>query len=266
MPKVCFCADDFAMNIQIDQAICQLIEQGSLQAVSCMTQSPFWANDALKLKQYAATIDVGLHFNLTHVFDAQTLSYPLGQLMLRAWSHQLDKKLILKSIQQQWNYFIEVIGHQPDFIDGHQHVHQFPIIREVLIGFLKEQQFKGWVRSLSQTVNLAPYRFKSQLLQMLGARRLTQLCQKAKIAQNEQFAGIYDFSITNYRNLCQQWFSHAEQQLLIMCHPSTGLSDTLDSIYNARSQEYNYLMSAQFFQDCENNNIKLCRIGGSNHA
>ena len=266
MPKVCFCADDFAMNPQIDQAIFRLIERGSLQATSCMTQSPLWANEALKLKQYATTIDIGLHLNLTHVFDVQTFSYPLAKLMLRAWSHQLEKTLIRKSIQQQWDHFIEVMGQEPHFVDGHQHVHQFPVIREVLIDFLKEQRFKGWVRSLSQTVNLAPHQFKSQLLQMLGARRLTRLCQDAKIAQNIQFAGIYDFSITNYRNLCQQWFSHAEQQLLIMCHPSTGLSDTLDSIYNARSQEYNYLMSAQFFQDCENNNIKLCRIGGSNHA
>lgn len=261
MPRVCFCADDFAMNIQIDQAIFQLIERGSLQATSCMTQSPFWENDALKLKQYSATIDIGLHFNLTHVFDAQTLSYPLAQLMLRAWSHQLDKRLIRKSIQQQWDYFIEVIGQQPHFVDGHQHVHQFPIIREVLIDFLKEQQFKGWVRSLNQTVHLAPYQFKSQLLQMLGARRLTRLCQEANFAQNEQFAGIYDFSMTHYPNLCQQWFSHAEHQLLIMCHPSIEYSDTSDSIYKARIQEYNYLISEQFFHDCKKNNIKLGRIG-----
>ena len=189
MPKVCFCADDFAMNPQIDQAIFRLIERGSLQATSCMTQSPLWANEALKLKQYATTIDIGLHLNLTHVFDVQTFSYPLAKLMLRAWSHQLEKTLIRKSIQQQWDHFIEVMGQEPHFVDGHQHVHQFPVIREVLIDFLKEQRFKGWVRSLSQTVNLAPHQFKSQLLQMLGARRLTRLCQEANITQNEQFAG-----------------------------------------------------------------------------
>ena len=98
-------------------------------------------------------------------------------------------------------------------------------------------------------------------MQILGAGRLTRLCQEAGIAQNEQFAGIYDFSTTHYPKLCQQWFSHAEHQLLIMCHPSIGYSDTSDSIYKARIQEYNYLSSEQFFHDCKKNNIKLGRIG-----
>ena len=48
----------------------------------------------------------------------------------------------------QWNHFIEATGKTPDFVDGHQHVHQFPVIRDVLVEFLNQQRFDGWVRNL----------------------------------------------------------------------------------------------------------------------
>mgnify|MGYP000073246266 CR=1 FL=1 len=33
----------------------------------------------------------------------------------------------------QWARFCEALGRAPRFVDGHQHVHQFPVIRDALL-------------------------------------------------------------------------------------------------------------------------------------
>ncbi|WP_253205290.1 ChbG/HpnK family deacetylase, partial [Acinetobacter baumannii] len=86
MAKVCYCADDFAMNAEISDAIIQLIEQGALQATSCMTQSDLWETAAAKLKPFSDRVDIGLHLNLTHTFASGNLVFPLPMLIVRAWS------------------------------------------------------------------------------------------------------------------------------------------------------------------------------------
>ncbi len=50
MARYSYCADDFAMNAEISDAIIQLIEQGALQATSCMTQSDLWGICCCQIK------------------------------------------------------------------------------------------------------------------------------------------------------------------------------------------------------------------------
>ncbi|WP_230711449.1 ChbG/HpnK family deacetylase, partial [Acinetobacter baumannii] len=102
MAKVCYCADDFAMNAEISDAIIQLIEQGALQATSCMTQSDLWETAAAKLKPFSDRVDIGLHLNLTHAFASGNLVFPLPMLIVRAWSASLNRELITQCIEEQW--------------------------------------------------------------------------------------------------------------------------------------------------------------------
>lgn len=49
----------------------------------------------------------------------------------------------------QLERFIQLMGRWPDFIDGHQHVHQFPLIRKAMMA-VYEQRLQSpavWVRS-----------------------------------------------------------------------------------------------------------------------
>lgn len=257
MAKVCYCADDFAMNPEISDAILLLIKTGALHATSCMTQSAHWSIAAQQLKPISHNIHVGLHLNFTHRFCSATTIFSLPMLMLKAWSRQLDSKLIQQSIEQQWHAFVNEMGKQPDFIDGHQHIHQFPVIRDVLISFLKQQNFQGWVRSLQHPITASHQRIKTRLLSVLGAASLATLCQQQKIQQNQFFAGIYNFKSNNYPLLNQQWLRHAQDNLLIMCHPATQVTDRNDLISAARVQEFHYLNSAQFHSDCQRYHISL---------
>ncbi|WP_111895961.1 ChbG/HpnK family deacetylase [Acinetobacter sp. MB5] len=263
MIRVCYCADDFALHPSISSAIIDLIAQQRLHATSCMTQSPDWSHAAQQLKPYAAQADLGLHLNFTHVFSADTYAFPLNTLMVKAWSRQLSSEKIYDSLAEQWQTFTNALGKVPDFVDGHQHVHQFPVIREVLIQFLKEQNFKGWIRNLSHTLVVSPYQFKTHMLMQLGSKSLKQLCLKNNFKQNEVFAGIYDFQQIDYAALNQKWLHQAQDNLLIMCHPAQYVIKDNDPIKTARLQEYQYLASEQFIHDCQANQITLTRIGVS---
>jgi chitin disaccharide deacetylase len=49
-------------------------------------------------------------------------------------------------ISSQLQKFITAFGRLPDFIDGHQHVHLFPQIREALLTVVKDIAPNVWVR------------------------------------------------------------------------------------------------------------------------
>ena len=261
MAKVCYCADDFAMNSEISNAIIQLIEQGALHATSCMTQSELWETAAAQLKPFSNQVDIGLHLNLTHAFPSGNTVFPLPMLMLRAWSATLNQECITQCIEEQWDLFVLVMGKQPDFIDGHQHVHQFPFIRDILLQLLKEKNFTGWIRNLQHPIDLPNYRFKTRMLSALGSKALAKACQSYQFAQNQYFAGIYNFQETDYAKLNQHWLAKAQDQLLIMCHPAISTSDEQDPIQDARMQEYQYFCSEQFQLDCQHYDIHLTRLG-----
>lgn len=259
MAKVCFCADDYAFNAAVNDGIIALAEKQLLQATSCMTQSPTWQADAERLKPLQQTLDIGLHFNLTHAFSADTFALPLGQLMLKAWTRQLSKQAILNSLTQQWDLFVAVMGRQPDYIDGHQHVHQFPVVRQVLVEFLAAKQFSGWVRDLSHTRPTAGHYLKSKLLGLLGAPALRRLCKQQHFKQNLQFAGIYDFSQSDYAALMQGWLTQAKDGLLLMCHPALA-GTHVDVIAAARKHEFDYFMSEQFTKTRQQYQIEPIRM------
>lgn len=279
MSSVFFCADDYALNAPISEAILHLMEHDRLQATSCMTQAADWPAYGAKLRALKARkpqLQIGLHFNLTHDFNDDLQFLPLGQLMLTSWLRVLPKIWVHKSLLWQWQKFVEVMGCAPDYVDGHQHVHQFPVVRTELTNFLANHAFQGWVRNLSDTLPTSGYRFKSTLLPKLGAPALARLCQSLGIPQNQRFAGIYDFSNTTpYPTLMQRWLDSANplghlklavpeqvstdlaDSLLIMCHPAMDNSDTSDGIADARVREYDYLASSQFAQDCVDHQLTI---------
>jgi predicted glycoside hydrolase/deacetylase ChbG (UPF0249 family) len=90
---------------------------------------------------------VGLHFNLTLRFRENDFCLPLNQLILLSQLRLLPLQKIRHQLTNQIKLFEDTFQFQPDFIDGHQHVHQFPQISdEVIEGvnvvtFFKTQSF-----------------------------------------------------------------------------------------------------------------------------
>lgn len=263
--KITLIADDYAMNATISERIRSLLVLGKIHGTSCMTNAEHWPQAAqalLEVEQQHPAIQVGLHFCLTEpqmpaaseAFTPMSLQQALTNSCLR----KIDKRIIADEFNAQLNAFSEHYGRLPDFIDGHQHVHSFPVIREAVLEVLRGSGFKGWIRQCSgpwRNMMARPFRLKALILHGVGTGFCRQL-QRHGYRFNADFSGIYDFSdAADYADLLQQWQTVAhqyEQDTLIMCHPGdhevAGVSPP-DPIAAARAQEFSVLKTQNTGQE-----------------
>jgi len=263
MKSLVLCADDFSLNPAINAAIVDLVNKKRLSAVSCMTQSPTWMEDALLLSPFKGQADIGLHFNLTQYFpDAFTVALPL--LMLQSHLHLVSKQKIHDSFCKQLDAFESGMQCVPDFIDGHQHVHLFPVIRDIVIDeYLKRYgnaAKKPYMRSLAQ-LPADTHNFKAKVLHGMGTQAHAALLQKHHIPHNSAFAGIYDFDpAANLDNLMQKWLAVLPANSLVMCHPALNNHANDDAIAYARFNEYHYLSGTGFAECLQQQQVTLTRL------
>lgn len=248
--RIMICADDFGMSGAIDAGILELAGMGRLSATSCLAQGPAFAASAKSLQLTCAAgigFQAGLHLNFTEALGANGLYYPLPTLILAAWSRRLDKRKVRSQIIHQIDLFEAGMGRAPDFIDGHQHVHQFPQIRTALLEELDRRygERRPWLRStrVGAMAGLpARLRLKAAVVDRLGSRALARAAHSAGYRMNRRFLGVYDFQggVNGYAALLRTWLTNAAEGDLIMCHPAaSGAADV--SLGVQRHAEYRVL-------------------------
>lgn len=246
-------ADDYAQSPAIDAGIIALIEQGRLTAASCLTLSPRWL-DAAKLLTPAIRnkADIGLHLDFTQYGSG--IRYDLPMLIARTLSHSLSVSKIRASIAKQLDQFEAALGTPPDYIDGHQHVHQLPQIRDVLLDIVTQRYSANlpWIRIARPP---AADGFKARVIAVLGAAALEQRASEVGLRCNSTLLGVYGFDVeaTAYRQKLSQWLEIACKGsgngiYAFMCHPAiaSDRSEIGDPIYKARLQEYQVFASEDF--------------------
>lgn len=253
MTPIAVCADDYAQNAAISAGILELLDKKGLSATSCFSTAPTWREQAAPaLKERASpsrSADVGLHFNLTEGFGAQP-TRSLNSLILRSLAGELKRKAmqirITTTLQRQLDAFEAGLGIAPDFVDGHQHVHQFRGVRDVLLQVL-EQRYPGskpWIRS---TVPASRHwRGKPKILELLGGKALTVELSRRGLPGNHGFAGVYGFDRPDYAACFAEWLQAAQPGMLIMCHPAKDQLGDHDSIAAQRVVEYRYFTSPAY--------------------
>ena len=244
--RVLLCADDYALHPAVDAAVVALAHQGRLSATSCMTTSPRWS-EAARLLHAVPALARGLHLNMTegHGQPAPTL----GAVLRGAYARQLSPTLVREQVTRQLDDFERVIGAPPDFIDGHQHVHQLPGVREVLLAVLAERYGAAvpWMR----TTVPATWRWgagKAGVLALLGGWRFRQQLAARGVPHNVGFCGVYGFDAPTpaaYGQHMDRWLAASPDGTLLMCHPADARVDA-DAIADARMVEYAYLASDAF--------------------
>lgn len=250
-------ADDFAQSEAVDAAIIDLAERKVINATSALVLSPRWQQSAKELT--SLPIQVGLHLDLTSHFTHQFgCNYKLSKLIFSAYSRQLNMQHLEKIIEFQWGRFSDVYGRPPDFIDGHQHVHQLPIVRDALFAVIIKKgwhlQQNHWLRSCD---NKHWRGYKAMIISALGAKCFQRKAHALGINTNSDFAGVYNLNENaNLKKSWGNWLSELHGKTpLIMCHvamPSTlnrqNYPDEMaqDPIYSARLNEYKWLASDNF--------------------
>lgn len=271
--RIVLCADDYGQAPEISQAIITLIQYGRLSATSCMVNSPFWQEHAKWLQPYKGQIDIGLHFNLTEgepLSKPFSLLYgnqgiPLSQLLRKALLRRLDKASIVAECHAQLDYFEDALGFKPRYIDGHQHVHQFPVVREAMLEVYEERlhEKQAYIRLPAVNIQMSDY-FKNPkkvMIYLSGTKGLRHLLQANDIPYNQTFAGIYAFSeARNYPNIFLNFLRDIGNGGIIMCHPGLAPGNKNDSIAQARPHEYRYFFSGQFLEDCVDHGVMIKRF------
>lgn len=254
MKSVLLCADDFGLSAGINAGILQLLEQQRLSAVSCMTGLPDWHASAKALVPYQSQAAIGLHFNLTESPRAMSL----GKLMLLALTGRIDRGWVKTELNRQLDDFESSFGPPPDFIDGHQHVHIFAGVREVLAEVLVQRYpvQRPWVRQVSPALQGHDARLKALVLRLLGRGFSAQMQHKA-IPLTRCFAGLYSLdSRADFPRLLHGWIEKLPDGGLIMCHPG-ATAGTSDAMAQTRQRELDYLSSDRFIHYLQDRSVNL---------
>lgn len=268
--RIVLCADDYGQAPAISRGIIALAQASRLTATSCMVTTPYWPLHGKWLLPLQFKIDIGLHFNLT---EGRALSstfikmygenFPtLPRLMHKAFLRHLNRLAIESELHAQLDSFMDVMGCLPKFIDGHQHIHQFPIIRTALVNVYQQRlnSHHVHIRLVNEKIHLGE--LKKLIIRVSGSKAFKRLLEKYAIPHNLSFAGIYAFSqAAHYHEFFPRFLETVGNQGLIMCHPGHASTETMDTIAEARYQEYQYLISEQFLKDCQAKNVALGRLG-----
>lgn len=261
--KLVLCADDFGQSEQISLGIIELITSRRLTATSVMTEAPYWPRGADQLIRVRKLADIGLHLNLTHQFEGVKAKRPLSYWLLLSQCKLLSRSSLTRKICHQIDLFTKHLGCLPDFIDGHQHIHAFPVIRDALTDAIAARWPAGsklpWVRAPEQLIDDGDISFKAAVLRF-ACRGFSSHLKTKGLLHTPHFGGVYSLSpYANFPALLKHWLHTAPHGTVIMCHPGRETSDHDDPIDAIRPLEYDYLASPEFADACRQAGVELAR-------
>jgi predicted glycoside hydrolase/deacetylase ChbG (UPF0249 family) len=262
------CADDFGIEPGVDTAIVDLAQSGRLSATGCLVTAVRFPEAAPLLS--GLPVDIGLHLNFTECLGIPGFYAPLGKLIALTYTRRISRSQVRGQINTQLDLFEQHVKRVPDFVDGHLHVHQFPVIREELLGALTERfgQKMPWLRDTqpTQMSHALPFmqRFKAHVIGALGAGSLVQQATRVGAIVNDGFMGAYDFSRPHppYLVMLAEWLKHARINSLLMTHPAQFASENL-AFGRDRIEEYRVLGSEDFIALLKKNQLTIARLSQS---
>lgn len=278
LKPIVICADDYGLSDGVSAAIEELIACGRLSATGAMTGLPGWKRRAAGLKALVAEhpADIGLHLTLTGqrpLTRARGLARDgrlpeIGPLVLRALAGALPRAALAEELRAQLDAFEDEWGAPPDFVDGHQHAHALPGIREIVIAEMAAR-YRGrlpWLRNCTEPASWARQRRlglrKALVVGSLAAGSAGRAA-RAGIASNDSFRGLYGFTDDPpYREIFQASLEGLGQRVLVHCHPGHVDAELrrLDPLLEPRTREYAYLSSGECGEDLERAGVRPARF------
>lgn len=255
--RICLCVDDFGWSQGVNAAALALIEMGRVHAIGCMVGAPAWSACHQRVYELAEdSVDIGLHLDLTQFPLIPQTRRPLSRWILASYAGCLPRETLRAEIQAQCDVFESRWMRAPAFVDGHQHVHQLPGVREILIEELLRRHgaVRPWLRSTRVLRGLSPSAHggwaelaKAQVIASLGGRGLARLAHLNGFLQNDRLAGVYGFDADRQRYLAllSAGLQRCVDGTLVMCHPSLCPGGE-DAIEEARLVEFEVLRSLAF--------------------
>lgn len=256
--NVILCADDFGISDGVSRGIEELVHARRLSATGAIVTLPTWGTHAQRLARLRPHAAVGLHVNLTLAAPLGPMpalaplgKFPaLGSIVRHALLGTLDRREIATEIGRQIDAFAQATGFPPDFIDGHQHVHSLPGIRDACLEALAER-FPGRGPLIRDPADraLAILQRRAAVVKALVIASLAigfgDRVRHAGFSTNHGFSGVSPFTPgTSFESELAAFFAAPGRRHLVMCHP--GHPDDalrrLDAVVERRAQELAALM------------------------
>lgn len=177
----------------------------------------------------------------------------IGALAVAAYARRLPLDEVEAEIGRQIDVFCDAFGAAPSHVDGHQHVHVLPGVRDALFSALARRGLRGLPMRDSSD---APRRIAARGAFVAKAMKVNALAagfrraaRAAGFALNEGFAGFSDFDPARYGPAQFAGYLAAPgPRHLVMCHPGR-VDDALrrlDPVVEARESERAFLASPAF--------------------
>jgi len=236
------CADDYGLAPGIGIAIRTLLKKQRLTSVSCFASGEYWREEAALLKPFGGT-EWGLHL---------TVDEPsLWRLSMKTLRSKRNGEAVLAQWETQLKAFRAELGRDPQYLDGHRHIHQLPGIRPLFETFYRRHfaNTQVWVRVVAPWRSPRPRVARARCfgLTLAGApfrRRMRQ----ANIPFLES-GGYYDFGAKNsYDSIFRKMLRSMQAGELFVCHP--GIVDKalteVDDLFNPREREFEFFNGENF--------------------
>lgn len=249
------CADDYGMSEGVSAGILEAAQAARISAASAMTGLPDWPRAAAAWLETRPPATLGLHLNLT-------LGAPLGPMPMLASggvlpsvgmlarARDLPGEEIRAEIGRQIDAFVAHAGRAPDHVDGHQHVHVLPVVREALFGALCERGYRAMPLRDSGDRPTRILRRQSCVPKALAvaalARGFAAAAREAGFPCNDGFTGFSTFDPRADPAAQFARYLVAPGPLhLVMCHPGRvdAALRALDPVTTARETELRFLLS-----------------------
>ena len=119
-------ADDFGLSTGVNRGIIEAHLRGIVTSASLMVRAPA-AIEAAALAGPHPDLAVGLHVDLGewhYVDDEWRARYHVVDLV--------DADAVTLEVERQVERFVRIAGRPPTHVDSHQHVHNDPVVRQVV--------------------------------------------------------------------------------------------------------------------------------------
>lgn len=196
-----------------------------------MAVMPGWAADSVLLRDLPARVEIGLHLTLTGERPLTKMPRltvdgtlppinPLGRMAARG---QLPLSEIEGEVRAQFDAFVAGLGRSPAFVDGHQHSHALPGIREIVLEETARRAPGAWLRNCADSVPAMLTRpfFGKASASAWHSRGLREAAAGHGLSTNDSFAGHYDFA-QDYHAMFPRFLRRPGAVHLVMCHPGGG--------------------------------------------
>jgi predicted glycoside hydrolase/deacetylase ChbG (UPF0249 family) len=257
MKRLILCADDYALAPGVSRAIRELVEAGRLNATSVMAPGAELGVEAQRLLAVARPgLQIGLHVTLTGGLASLTapvlpaFSPGIPPLMARSFLRLINRSVFAGEIEAQFAAFTRAFGRPPDFVDGHQHAHLLPGIRDLVVAAAQRHAPRAWLRQCSGPHG-AGEGLKGRVIAALSSG-LARDAAAAGLPTNPAFSGAYDFRrAATFAEIFPRFLGGMPDGGLVMVHPGhvDEALKRVDPVHAPREAEYAYLAGERFPAD-----------------